>query len=483
MKNKILIAASELAPFARSGGLGSILSSLASSLKKLDQDIAVILPRYRCTRQFSDQHQFIRTIPIPISDRFESADLYETSHPEGFTVYLIDNQKYYDRDELYRTEEGDYLDNAERFIFFSRAVVELLPTLADPPRILHCNDWQTGLVPVYLHHLRNSSEYYATVRTLFTIHNLAFQGLFWRYDMHLTGLPWEYFIPENIEFFGDLNLLKGGIKYADAVNTVSPQYCKEIQTLEYGCGLDGFLRANNAKLSGILNGVDYSIWNPATDKFLPANYDEHNLDAKRICKKHLLNVVNLKADLDKPIIGLISRLNSQKGMDLFEQVIPDLVRRGFYIIVLGVGDRNYTDSLTVMANQHPTQMVFINRFDDQIAHLIHAGADMFLMPSRYEPCGMNQVFSLRYGDVPIVRKTGGLENTVIDVSEYPTTGTGFKFQEYSAQELLRCIDRALEKYRIPECWRKLQQEGMKQNFSWEETAKQYIDLYEQLLTR
>jgi starch synthase len=482
-KLKILLVSSEVAPFAKTGGLADVAGSLPKALHKLGHDVRVFLPYYRMVKQggFSTR-TVIEDLPVDISNHTKFSSILQTTLNDKVPVYLLQNDKYYDRKELYRTPKGDYQDNAERFIYFSRATLEMLKTLDFKPHIIHCNDWQTGLIPVYLKSIYLYSDFLRDTATLFTVHNLAYQGKFWHFDMHLTGLGWEYFIPEWIEFYGKLNLLKAGILHADIVNTVSLQYSKEIQTQEYGHGLDGVLRARSQDLYGIVNGVDYGVFNPATDPNIPAQYDHQRLENKVKNKTALQKRMGL-AKSDVPLIGMIGRLDVQKGWDLIAQVADSLMQRELQLVVLGDGAEEFQLMLKQLAKQYPKKMGLKLGFDPRLAQLIYAGSDMFLMPSRYEPCGLGQLISLRYGTIPIVRSTGGLADTICDFNPKTKRGNGFSFVNYSSQELLAAIERALKVYADKPVWRKLMQRGMQQDFSWEHSAKEYVKLYKKALQK
>ncbi|MBN1552342.1 glycogen synthase GlgA [bacterium] len=478
----ILIVASEAEPFAKTGGLGEYVSSLAYSLKTLGHHPAIIIPRYRSIGSSLKQKIFKKSLTVSISDRSEESDIYQAFLEEDIPVYLVDKPKYFDRDDLYRSGEVDYPDNSERFIYFSRAVFELIPHLETIPDIVHCNDWQTGLVPLYIKHFRNRTNCYWNIKTLFTIHNMAFQGLFWRFDMHLTGLPWDYFTQDGIEYYGDLNLLKAGIIFSDTISTVSSQYSKEIQTQEYGCGLDGLLRSQKKRLYGIQNGIDYRKWDPKTDASIASHYSIDDLSGKKACKKKLLKIMKMEYRLKEPIISVISRLTRQRGMDLLSEALPEITERDVKIVILGIGDRQYEEELKAAAERYKTKLVFFNVFDEQLAHEIEAGSDMFLMPSRYEPCGLNQLYSLRYGTVPIVRATGGLEDTVEEDELDPSFSTGFKFHDYSVSALIKTLDRALTVYDNRRTWLKIMKNGMKKDYSWTASAIRYSGLYEKIIS-
>lgn len=478
---KLLFAASEATPLARTSCVGDVVSALPRALGDLGVETALVIPRYKVIPSTYPLETIAQNIPVPIGDHHKTVDLYLTES-DGLKIYLVDQPDYYWRDGIYRFENGDYLDNAERFIFFSRAVIELIPFYRNVPSIIHCHDWQTGLTPLYLNRYKAIKTQYHEIQSLFTIHNMVCQGLFWRFDMHLTGLPWDYFSPEGIEFYGDLNLLKAGLLYSDAVNTVSPTYCREIQTPEYGCGLDGVLRSLNQKLHGILNGADYSYWSPADSAGIPARYSPEDPSGKNICKKELMAQAKLNADSGQPLICIISPLYSRKGVDLLETVIPDLVQQQCRIILQGIGDRNYVNAFSDMANALDGAFTFYHNLDPDISRQIIAGSDILLKPSRFEPCGLNQIYALRFGTIPVVHKTGGLDDTVVDETD-GTAGdqTGFKFVGYSEASMMETIRRALSAYSVPDRWRALVRNAMRQDFSWRKSAANYIDLYNILL--
>lgn len=488
---KILFAASEVVPFAKTGGLADVAGALPRALARLGEDIRVVMPKYRVVDEA--QHRLRPTgltLEVPISGRTETAEVLEgrldgAAHRDsglrgpgdgGVPIYFLRADRYYDRDGLYGVAGQDYPDNAERFVFFSRAVVELARQGPFRPDLFHCHDWQTGLVPVYLESLYARDPDVGGAASVFTIHNLGYQGLFWHYDMHLTGLGWELFTPEGIEFWGKINFLKGGLVFADMLTTVSPTYAKEIQTPEMGHGLDGVLRARADRLVGILNGIDYDEWNPATDPHIAKNYTPRALAGKKACKADLQRTFGLPAEPKTPLFGVIARFAEQKGCDLVASVLPALVERGTQLVLLGVGDPTYEDLFRNAAARWPRQVGARIGYDNVLAHKIEAGADMFLMPSRYEPSGLNQMMSLKYGTVPIVRATGGLEDTVIDVDQ-GEGGNGFKFREYDAGAFLAAIDRALALYRNTRAWQALMRRGMAADHSWDVAARRYLEVY------
>jgi starch synthase len=399
----------------------------------------------------------------------------------GVRFYFVVYSLFFDRAALYGTPAGDYPDNAERFALFSRAALEIAQ-LHFRPDILHCHDWQSALVPVLLRSTYGRSAALGRTPVLFTIHNLGYQGLFAPDVLRPIGLPESLFTIDGLEFYGKVNLLKGGLVFSDAITTVSRGYAREIQTEEYGFGLDGLLRHRSLVLSGILNGVDYSHWNPATDRHIAARYGPDDLRGKRECKRDLLAAFGLPAArLDRPLIGIVSRLSAQKGADLISDAAQELMALDLYLLVLGSGDAVYEDLFRTLAARYPDKVGVRIAYDDALAHKIEAGSDIFLMPSRYEPCGLNQIYSLKYGTVPVVRATGGLDDTVEQFDPATGAGTGFKFQEYSGRAMLGAIRAALEAYRHADQWRRLMLCGMAQDYSWGASAAQYLRLYEGLL--
>jgi starch synthase len=398
------------------------------------------------------------------------------------TVYFINKDSYFDRPGLYGTQRADYPDNAERFIFFSRAVLELCIALDLRPEIVHCNDWQTGLVPLYLKKLYRAAETLRLARTVFTVHNLAYQGLFWHWDMRLTGLDWDVFTPEGLEFWGKMNLLKAGLVNADSITTVSKTYSREIQTPEYGCGLEGVLVRRAADLDGIVNGIDVHEWDPARDRALPRTFSASRLAGKAACKKALLQRLGLP-DAGDPLIGMVTRLVDQKGLDILTKALPKILSLGARLVILGTGDVKYHRALTAAAARFRDRMSVRLQYDDVLARNIYAGCDLFLMPSRFEPCGLGQMIALRYGAVPIVRRTGGLADTVMNYNARTGRGTGFVFEEYSAPALVEGLRRALEVCQDRKKWMRLVQAGMKQDFSWERSAKEYVKVYRKAMRK
>jgi starch synthase len=493
--HKLLLAASEVVPFAKTGGLADVAGSLPRALSRRGWQCAIALPLYNSA--WASKVPLVRTdhtFAVPIGNRSVSGALWQATLPDSSVmVYLIEQPEYFERDYpaqgrgLYQFtlpggQKRDYPDNCERFLFFCRAVLELLRLIDYWPDVLHINDWQTGLVPVYLREVYHSQPNYDRLRTLFTIHNIAYQGQFWHWDMLLTGLDWRLFNYRQLEFYGQLNFLKAGIVFADMISTVSPTYAKEIQTPYYGCGLEGVLAERRERLFGIVNGVDYSMWNPATDTHLAANYDVETVaERKPLCKAALQRRYGLPEQPRTPLLGMVARLVEQKGLDLVGKAAAPLLQRGVQLVLLGEGDAAYHRMLLDLRARFPDRIGVVFGFDDALAHQIEAGADIFLMPSQYEPAGLNQLYSLKYGTVPVVRATGGLADTITDYTPQTAeagTATGFCFLSYTPAALLRTIQRALELYRVsPEKWLALMRTGMRQDWSWDRIAAEYENLY------
>lgn len=476
----ILIASPEIHPFVKTGGLADMTGALPKALQKLGHDVRVILPKHKGIEEAGFPMKYKNyKISCPISQYSVNAEIVE-SHYNGVTAYLVENDEYYYRDYLYSTPDGDYLDNAERFIFFSKSILEAMKVIGYIPDVLHCNDWETALAPVFLKTLYRDDPQLKRLATLLTIHNLGYQGVFWHHDMHLLNIGWEYFTPDYLEFFGKINFLKGGIVFSDILNTVSKTYSDEIQTPEFGYGLDGMLRARKQDLYGIVNGVDYEDWSPDKDVLVPARYSTDDLSNKEICKEALQAEFALPVLKDVPLLATISRLADQKGFDLIAAALEEMVALGGGVqyIVLGTGERRYHDLFTDLAKRLPQSFAVKIVYDNRLAHLIEAGADMFLAPSRYEPCGLNQLYSLRYGTVPIVRGVGGLEETITDYTAAPGEGTGFKFYDYSKTALFGAVQQALSVYQNKNAWVQLMRRCMAQDFSWQKSAKEYAALYE-----
>jgi starch synthase len=475
----IAFVASECVPYSKTGGLADVVGALPRALAKLGHEISVYLPRYRQTK-LSDPETVVGSITVPFDDKYRFASVVTAGSSAGIKFYFIDYPPYFDRDALYGTSAADYSDNAERFALFSRAVLEASKVLG-VPHVFHCHDWQSALVPVMLRTLYAEDPAFRETGTVFTIHNMGYQGLFSPDILPLLMLPWDLFTISKMEFFGQVNFLKGALVFSDYVTTVSKKYSQEIQTTEYGFGLEGVLRNRAATVTGILNGVDYDEWSPQTDKFIAAKYSPQDLGGKQKCKKDLLSAFGVvNTDAKVPVIGIVSRFAAQKGFDLIAQIMDRLALEEMIVVALGTGDKPYEDMFQRLHRQFPNKIAIKVAYDNAIAHKIEAGADMFLMPSRYEPCGLNQIYSLKYGTVPIVRATGGLDDTIEPWDARSGKGTGFKFSDYSGESLLMTIKQALAAYRDQTSWQTLMRNGMGRDFSWGASAREYGKVYDRV---
>jgi starch synthase len=474
----IVFAAAEGVPFSKTGGLADVVGALPRALAAQGHQISVFLPRYRQTK-LTDPKTVVRSITVPYDDEYRFCSVVTAgASAAGVQHYFVEYPLYFDREALYGTAVGDYPDNAERFAMFSRAVIEATKILG-VPQVFHCHDWQSALVPVMLRSLYAEDPAFRDVATVFTIHNMGYQGLFAPEILPLLMLPWDLFTISKMEFFGQVNFLKGALAFSDYVTTVSKKYSQEIQTTEYGFGLEGVLRDRAATVTGILNGVDYDEWSPEVDKLIASKYSPADLTGKAKDKKDLLAAFGIKnADAKLPVIGIVSRFAAQKGFDLITQIMDRLAREEMILVVLGTGDKVYEEMFLRLQKQFPQKIAVKVAYDNTIAHKIEAGADMFLMPSRYEPCGLNQIYSLKYGTVPIVRATGGLDDTIEPWDARTGKGTGFKFSEYSGESLLLTIKSALQAFRDEASWQVLMKNGMSRDFSWGASAKEYVKVYE-----
>jgi len=475
----IAFAASECFPFSKTGGLADVVGALPRALASLGHEVSVYLPRYRQTK-LSEGKTVVRSITVPFDDRYRFCSVVSGGSHSGIHYYFIEYPPFFDREALYGTSAGDYPDNAERFALYSRAVLEASKILG-VPNIFHCHDWQSALVPVLLRTQYAEDPAFRDVGTVFTIHNMGYQGLFSPDTLPLLTLPWDLLTISKMEFFGNVNFLKGGLVYSDYITTVSRKYSQEIQTTEFGFGLEGVLRDRAATVTGILNGVDYDEWSPENDKFIAARYSPTDLAGKAKCKQDLLASFGIQnADLNLPIIGIVSRFAAQKGFDLISQVMDRLAREEMIVVALGNGDKQYEEMFLRLNKQFPQKIAVKVAYDNSLAHKIEAGSDMFLMPSRYEPCGLNQIYSLKYGTVPVVRATGGLDDTIEPWDPRSGKGTGFKFSEYNGESLLLTIKHALQAFRDRHSWQQLMRNGMNKDFSWNASAKDYVRIYEKV---
>jgi starch synthase len=465
------MVASEATPFAKTGGLADVLGALPAALQARGEQAAVVIPGYRQNQYYEKPQIAYRGLWVPIGHGY-LVDIYQAIERD-VTFYFVDCPPLFDRDSIYGAGL-DYPDNYLRFAVLSMAALGVARYLFRP-QIIHVHDWQTALAPVYIRQHFSDDPTFTGVKVLFTIHNLGYQGIFGPEAVPPLGLDPQLLNPGQLEFFGKLNLLKGGVAFSDGVSTVSKGYAQEIQTPEYGFGLDGFLR-DHRPIYGIVNGVDYVEWNPGHDPFIAKHYSVDDLSGKRDCKRALLEEMGLPAaDLKRPLIGIVSRFASQKGFDLIAEVAPRLLEHEIQLVVLGSGDLQYEAMFQSLQQDYPDQVAVRIGYDNGLSHRIEAGADMFLMPSRYEPCGLSQIYSLRYGTVPVVRATGGLDDTI-------EVDTGFKFRDFAGLALLKALDSALNAYKDRDGWVKMMRRGMRKDFSWSAAAVEYLALYRRLLS-
>jgi starch synthase len=471
---RILFAASEGLPFSKTGGLADVIEALPKALVAQGHELAVVLPRYR---GIQTSMVVMPSVTIPLGSRLRFPSIADGTMLNGVRYFFVDDPGYFDRDGIYGGSTGDFPDNAERFSEFCRATIEIVKHVW-PADVIHCHDWQTALVPALMRSLYSTDPLVKDIPVIFTIHNLGYQGQFPAAVLDRAGIPPEVYNPAGLEYYGDVNLLKGGLVYSDYLTTVSKKYAEEIQTPEFGFGLDGVVRSRRDHLIGILNGVDYSAWNPERDKLIAATYSAKELTGKHVCKKDLLEIFGLSPEYQsRPLLGIVSRFADQKGFDLIAAIAKELMLEDVILTVLGTGDRRYEELFETLANEFPGRVGVRIAYDNELAHKIEAGADMFLMPSRYEPCGLNQIYSLKYGTVPIVRATGGLEDTVESFDVEHGTGTGFKFGPYTGAALLDAVRLALHHFADERIWKRIQLNGMSKDFSWKRPATEYAKLY------
>ena len=479
---KIVHAASEMFPYMKTGGLADAVSALASALAQDGHDVSVFLPGYRAALEHRDAAGAVRKLRLKIEmgDQFLSGDVRVFSPRKNLNVYLICREEFFDRRAPYGNGERDYEDNADRFIFFCKGVAETLRLADIQADVVHSHDWQAALLPLLVRDMERRHGLTLAMKTVFTIHNIAYQGVFPSKTFGRTNLPDELNNIDGLEYYSQINLMKGGILFADRMTTVSPRYAQEIQTPEFGCGLDGVVQTRAEDIVGLLNGVDNAIWNPATDPLLPARYSVENLAGKKTCRTELLKRCGFATDFKGPIFGMVCRLVEQKGVDLV------LANRDFFIendcrlVVLGAGDKRMEEELRTLAAQAPDKVALSAKLDESMSHLIEAGSDFFVMPSLFEPCGLNQMYSQNYGTVPIVSRVGGLVDTVVDVDEQPNFGTGIMCAP-DARHLRDALLRALTLFADEPHYRAVQQRGMQRDFSWSVAAKAYEQLYQESL--
>jgi starch synthase len=478
----VAIVGSEARPFAKTGGLADVLGALPSALARLGWDATLVMPRYRGVTGGTRVDAF----PVTVGGLTFDVSVHQAPLSDGARALLVECPELYDRDAVYGSDKADYPDNARRFALLSRAALEWAARQAVPISVVHAHDWQAGLAPVYLRTRYRSHPVLGGTPSVFTIHNLAYQGVFESDWLPRLDLGWDLFTIDQLEYWGRISFLKGGINHADLVTTVSPRYAEEIQTPEFGCGFDGILRRRSDDLVGILNGIDTREWDPASDRLLPAPFNAADLKGKAAAKAAVLARFGLPADdrtHGRALVGMISRMVDQKGLDLLFALADQLPTLDATLVVLGTGEARYQDFWTRLAAAHPDRVGVHVGFDEPLAHLIEAGADLFLMPSWFEPCGLNQMYSLRYGTVPIVREVGGLADTVRNYLPRRRTSTGFVFQDYTPAALLDVLGRALRLYAEPRKWLALQQAGMRQDFSWDRSAREYVKIYERAIKK
>jgi starch synthase len=482
---QIVFAASECVPFAKIGGLAEVVGALRPELVKLGHEVTVYLPLYASVRAHieGEWKYAVRSITIPFQTYNRFVGIVDGGKREGVQYYFVDCPELFDRQGIYGTGVSEYSDNWERFGLFCRAVLEASKQLG-VPQIFHAHDWQAALIPMYLRTVYAHDPLLSSAATVFTIHNAGRQGSFAAATTEKLLLPWDVFTMDKLEHYGSFNFLKGGLAFADMLATVSRKYAEEIQTPEFGNKLDGLFSYRAADLRGILNGVDYARWNPATDGHLAGHYTPEDLTGKRECRIDLLHAFGLDDLPDSTaVIGMVTRFSTQKGVDLVAEAAEQLAERDVAVVALGTGEPYYETQFRDWAARRPDRVAVQIRYDNGLAHKIEAGSDLYLMPSRYEPCGLNQMYALKYGTVPLVRATGGLDDTVEQWNKEQGTGTGFKFNGFEKAELLGAIDSALEAFRDKPGWERLMRNGMAQDFGWEKPAKQYSDLYEEVVRR
>jgi starch synthase len=481
---KILLASSEVHPYSKTGGLADMVAALAKSLGKAGHQVGLVTPLYRGIQErFPEIARFDWWLDLPLGPYRTAAEVWTAQPSPGLTIYFIQRPEFYHRASYYNESGHDYSDNAQRFIFFSKCVAHLARYLPWQPQLVHVHDWQTALVPILILHQKLTEGWWNAPRSCFTIHNLAYQGHFAREAYEFTNLPLDYFNPNGLEFYGGLNCLKAGISYADLVTTVSPRYAREITSPEFGCALDGALRARQAagSLVGILNGVDYEEWTTTHNKFLKDSYDVLDLSGKALNKAELQAELGLPVQGHVPLFGSITRLVDQKGVDIQLGALEEMLAADIQFVLLGSGAADFERAYQDLARRFPRKVAVKIGFDLGLSHRIEAGADFFLMPSRYEPCGLNQMYSLHYGTIPIVRVTGGLDDSVTDAAVDIKRADGIKFGEYSVRALAKAIRKALVLYENPKWLNVYRRNGMRVDFSWEHAAAQYLEVYNRII--
>ncbi|MCS7164192.1 MAG: glycogen synthase GlgA [Thermodesulfovibrio sp.] len=486
---KVALVSAEAYPFSKTGGLGDVVGALFKEFIKAGIDVSLFLPLYRITKDkffnYTLNADIVYGVPVGSNTLFGAVRIAHVSvdsddnlifePSKKGNLFFIEHNNFFDRDELYGTNYGEYLDNAERFVFFSRAFLEICKIMNLKFDIIHCHDWHTALIPLYLRTFYRECSCFERTKTVFTVHNLGYQGIFPREKLEVTGFGQEMFHIDGLEFYGMVNFLKGGLFNADIITTVSPTYAKEILTPEYGAGLDGVLRKRKENLIGIINGIDYKIWNPEEDPFIVQKYGLQNIHDKQKNKENLIALTGIKSSVQEPLIGFIGRMVYQKGIDIIVEAVPKLIKEGISFVFEGSGESYYEHKIKELQSMYPSQIFTFIGFDEALAHKIYAGADSLLIPSRYEPCGLSQLIAMRYGTIPICRKTGGLSDTVED------NITGFLFNEYTSDALINAVYRFIETYHNKPKLFQMISEAMKRDFSWRSSSKKYIELYEVLI--
>jgi starch synthase len=474
----ILLATSELFPFSKTGGLADMVGALAKALGRAGHQVGVVTPLYAGIQdRFPEIQKLDYYMRLPLGSDWQDAEIWTVQPSQNVTVYFVHQPAFFHRAHLYNEGGVDYPDNARRFIFFSKAVVHLARYLPLNPDVLHVHDWQTGLVPILALHQKLTEGWHTAPRTCLTIHNLAYQGIFHPSTYALTNLPSGYFTPNGVEFYGYLNCLKAGIVYADTLTTVSPRYAREITTEEFGCSLDGILRQRAGVMKGILNGVDYEEWNTTDNPNLTHPYNISDLSGKTADKTDLQKELGLPVDPKLPLFSTVTRLVDQKGVDIMLGALEEMLAANLQFALLGSGAPQFEKAFLGLAARYPKKTAITLGYNHGLSHRLEAGADFFLMPSRYEPCGLNQMYSLRYATIPIVRITGGLDDSVIDITEDPKRANGIKFREYSVRALSKAVRKALVLAHEPKLLQHYRKNAMRADFSWERTAEEYVSVY------
>lgn len=477
---KILLLSAEVVPFAKTGGLADVAGALPKALKELGHDVRVAMPHYGfINRSKFNLVEKLTGLKVPMDGQVEEASILEGDIGKDVPIYMVNNSKYYDREGIYM-----YQDDADRFIFFCRAVLEMIKQMNWRPDVFHCNDWHTAIIPNWLHTIYRDDPFFQNAVTVYTIHNLAYQGIFGKKVLETAGITkYQFLVPPGISTENQINMMGRGILFSDIINTVSKTYAQEILTPEYGEGFDWLLKERHDSLYGILNGVDYEINDPATDPRIYQHYDLHNPGPKLLNKTALQQDAGLAPEADTPLIGIISRLSDQKGFDLIGQVIEGMMENlNFQLILLGTGMEPYHQLFNDIKQKYPQKAAIYLTFNNELAQRIYAGSDLFLMPSRFEPCGLGQLLAMRYGSIPVVRETGGLKDTITDFDPRTGAGNGFTFKNYNALAMYTAIVRAIETYNYKDQWRMLMQRGMSADFSWKSSALKYVELYRKALT-